>query len=210
MGIGSGLNQLNVHPNGVATLLYASFQNVRYAKLLCDFAAGSRVRSYIAASRCGRLLLDRRCWRSGLEFHPECYRQSTHSLCLRCDFQTEGLQCFCPGRHSAFLDARKRVQTCRETMADAAARATRVRRTLRTSGEQRCRRAANSLVPGREAGSNASIDSSSDFRRCGTCAALSCSTGSTFDCCARWISSTVRPANGVFPVSANQSVSPSE
>ena len=41
----------------------------------------------------------------------------------------------------------------------------RVRRTLRASGEQRCRRAANSAVPGREAGSNASIDSSSDLRR---------------------------------------------
>ena len=47
----------------------------------------------------------------------------------------------------------------------AAARVTRVRRTLRASGEQRCRRAANSLVPGRDAGSNASIDSSSDLRR---------------------------------------------
>ena len=92
----------------------------------------------------------------------------------------------------------------------AVTRAMRVRRTWRASGEQRCRRAANSPVPGREAGSNASIDSSSDFRGCGTCAALSCSVGSTFDFCARWISDSVRPANGVFPVSANQSVSPNE
>ena len=36
MGISSCVDQLNVHPNGVATLLYASFQNVGYAKLLCD------------------------------------------------------------------------------------------------------------------------------------------------------------------------------
>ena len=62
----------------------------------------------------------------------------------------------------------------------AAARAPRVRRTLRASGEQRCSRAANSCVPGRDAGSSASIDSSSDLRREGTCAALSCSMGSTF------------------------------
>ena len=34
MGIVSGLDQLNVHPNGIATLLYTSFQNVSYAKLL--------------------------------------------------------------------------------------------------------------------------------------------------------------------------------
>ena len=72
--------------------------------------------------------------------------------------------------------ARKSVDMPK-TMAVATARAARVRRTLRASGEQRCRRAANSWVPGREAGSNASIDSSSDFRRCGTCAPLSCSTG---------------------------------
>ena len=76
--------------------------------------------------------------------------------------------------------ARKSVDMPKTT-AVATARAARVRRTLRASGEQRCRRAANSPVPGREAGSNASIDSSSDFRRCGTCAALSCSMGSAFD-----------------------------
>ena len=41
----------------------------------------------------------------------------------------------------------------------AAARVTRVRRTLPASAEHRCSRAANSWVPGRDAGSTASIDS---------------------------------------------------
>src|SRR6478672_6052239 len=62
-----------------------------------------------------------------------------------------------------------------------AARARRVRWTWLGFGEERCRHVANSWVPGRDAGSNASIDPSSDLRRCGTCAALSCSVGSTSD-----------------------------
>ena len=56
---------------------------------------------------------------------------------------------------AAFCDARsvreRKVQTCRRTTTAAAARAARVRRALRASGEQRCRRAANSPVPGRDA-----------------------------------------------------------
>ena len=100
MGIVSGLDELNVHPNGVATLLYASFQNVGYAKLLCDLAEIGRFGLDIAAWKCARLLLDQRSWISGSESRPECYRQSTHSLCLRCDFQTAALRCFSLARHS--------------------------------------------------------------------------------------------------------------
>src|SRR5262249_53085528 len=33
---------------------------------------------------------------SGSEFRPEYRQQSTHSLCRRCGFQTEALQCFSP------------------------------------------------------------------------------------------------------------------
>ena len=77
-----------------------------------------QVCSDIAAWKCARLLLNPQSWISGSESRPEYRQQSTHLLCPRCGFQTEGLQCFCPVRiQSRILDSRverRKVQTCRE------------------------------------------------------------------------------------------------
>src|SRR5262249_9009498 len=90
------------------------------------------------------------------------------------------------------------------------AMAARMRRTLLALAEQCRSLAARSLMPGRAAGSIASIDLSRNLRRDGTRAAFSCPMGSASDFWALRISSMVQPLNGVFPVSANHSVAPNE
>ena len=73
-----------------------------------------------------------------------------------------------------------------------------------------CNFEVSARTPGRAAGSRASIETSSEIRRLGTRAALSCPIGRT---CSWWlarISSTLAPGKGMRPVSRYQSVAPNE
>jgi hypothetical protein len=166
MGIVGCVNQLNVH---TARIAY-------FCTLPSKFATQVALRSRAVVSV--RFYMLRRCAGDYLEISDLdkrvrisswILRQSTHSL-VSLRF-SNGSTAMLFLAHKFQTGGQEKVGSTPENDG-CDCESARVRRTLRASGEQRCRRAANSPVPGRDAGSNASIDSSSDFRRCGTCAAF--------------------------------------
>ena len=100
MGIGLRVNQPHIDPH-LISLLFARYPQECSPRQAALRSRGDwQVCSHIASWKCARLLLNPQSWISGSESRPEYRRQSTRSLCLRCDFQTAALQCFSQARHS--------------------------------------------------------------------------------------------------------------